>query len=328
MVRVAMLSRWHVHADEYANELKSMDNVEITYVWDEIKERGAQWAVELGATFEANLDSLLMRDDVDAVAICSPTSMHKEIMVAAAEAGKHIFTEKVMAPTVKECEEISRAVKKAGVKFCISLPHRTFPANLFAKKIVQEKIIGDITFLRARVAHDGALANWLPDHFYDPELCGGGAMIDLGTHPMYLSRWILGKPQRITSMFNSYTNRAVEDNAVCIIEYENKAIAVVETGFVSPDSPASLEIYGTKGSLVIGGTENKVRLISKNIETPVQGWITPSTLPEALPRAAVQWIKGITEGAEIFFGLEEGMQLTELMEAAYVSHRERREVKI
>ncbi len=327
MVRVAMLSRWHVHADEYANTLKAMDNVEITCVWDEIKERGARWAAELGTAFEPNLDALLKREDVDAVAVSSPTSMHRELMVAAASAGKHIFTEKVMAPTVKECGEISNAVKKAGVKFCISLPHRTFPANLFAKKVAEEKIIGDITFFRARVAHNGALANWLPDHFYDPELCGGGAMIDLGTHPMYLSRWILGKPRRITSMFGSYTGRAVEDNAVCMVEYENNAVAVVETGFVSPESPSSMELYGTKGSLIMGGVENKVRLISEDIQTPVHGWITPSQLPEALPKALEQWIGGIEDGGKIHFGLEEGTQLTELMEAAYISHRERREVR-
>lgn len=166
-----------MHEDEYSNELKAMDNVQITYVWDEIdeiKERGAKWSAELGTVFEPDLDSLLKSDDVDAVAINAPTSMHKELMVAAAQSGKHNFTEKVMAPTVKECEEISNAVKKAGVKFCIFLPHRTFPANLFAKKVAKEKLIGDITLLRTRVAHNGALANWLPEYFYDPELCGGG----------------------------------------------------------------------------------------------------------------------------------------------------------
>lgn len=153
-------------------------------------------------------------------------------------------------------------------------------------------------------------------------------MIDLGTHPMYLSRWILGKPQKLTAMFNSYTDRKVEDNAVCIIEYEKKAMAVVETGFVSPDSPATLELYGTQGSLIVGGAESKVRLISQIIETPVNGWITPSHLPDALPRPIKQWIGGIEENSQIYFGLEEGLQLTELMEAAYISNFEKRVVNI
>ena len=105
-------------------------------------------AKEIGAAFEADLDALLGRNDVDAVVINTPTNMHREVMVAAAKAGKHIFTEKVMALTVRECEEIAQAVREAGVKFCISFPHRTMPHNLFAKKVVDEGLIGDITLLR------------------------------------------------------------------------------------------------------------------------------------------------------------------------------------
>ena len=273
MLGVAMLSRWHVHADQYANELKSMEGVRLTAVWDENSERGKKWAEELKVDFEPDLEVLLKRSDVDAVAVNTPTNLHKQVMVAAANAGKHIFTEKVMAPTKAECLEIADAVERAGVKFCISFPHRTLPANLFARKVAEEGLIGEITLLRVRNAHNGAVAGWLPDYFYDAELCGGGAMIDLGAHPMYLSRWILGRPVAITSLFNNYTGRQVEDNAVCLVEFENKALAVVETGFVSSGSPFSLELYGTKGSLLIGGPENGIRLVSSSIDMKVPGWI-------------------------------------------------------
>jgi 1,5-anhydro-D-fructose reductase (1,5-anhydro-D-mannitol-forming) len=325
MLRVAMLSQWHVHAWDYANQLRAMDNVKITAVWDEQPARGDKWAKDLGVTFEADLDTLLKRDDVDAVVVDTPTNLHTKVMVAAANAGKHIFTEKVMALTVKECEEIAEAVKRNGVKFCISFPHRTFPHNLFAKKVAEEKLLGDITLMRVRNAHNGATAGWLPAHFYDAVECGGGAMIDLGAHPMYLSRWILGKPARINSMFSSFTGRQVEDNAVSVIEFENKAVAIVETGFVTSNSPFSMELHGTNGSLFIGGPDNKVQLVSDKVGG-VHGWTVPSQLPNALPSAMKQWVDGILEGKEILFGLEEGMQLTELMEAAYISHREKRQV--
>jgi len=326
MLRVAMLSRWHVHATGYANELGSMPNVAITAVWDEEKDRGQQWADELGVDFESDLDTLLAREDVDAVCVNAPTNMHTEIMIKAAEAGKHIFTEKVMAITTVVAEKIAEAVKKAGVKFCISFPFRTHPANLFAKKVVDEKLLGDVTLVRVRNAHDGASSSWLPAHFYDPVQCGGGAMMDLGAHPMYLCRWLLGKPLRITSMFNSFTDKPVEDNAVSLIEFENNVIAVSETGFVSKNSPFSLEVYGTKGSLLIGGPDNKVRIISDELSDKVQGWITPSNLPNPLPSPIEQWVSGIQHGTEIHFGVEDGIHLTELMEAAYISYREKRMV--
>ena len=328
MLKVAMISYWHVHAWDYTKQLMARDDVKITAVWDEIPERGEKNAKEIGAAFEADLDALLGRNDVDAVVINTPTNMHREVMVAAAKAGKHIFTEKVMALTVRECEEIAQAVREAGVKFCISFPHRTMPHNLFAKKVVDEGLIGDITLLRIRNAHNGSVAGWLPDHFYDPVECGGGAMIDLGAHGMYLSRWLLGEPVRITSMFNNYIDKPVEDNAVSVIEFKNKAIAINETGFVTSDSPFSLELYGTHGSLFIGGADNQIRLVSSKMESQVPGWITPSQLPDPLPSAIDQWVDGILEDGEILFGLEDGIELTRLMEGAYKSHREKSIVEV
>jgi len=327
MLKVAMLSYWHVHAGDYTKQVQAMDDVEITAVWDEEPQRGKEWADRLGVSFEENLDTLLKREDVDAVIVNTPTNMHRDVMVAAARAGKHIFTEKVMALTVKECQDIANAVRESGVKFCISFPHRTMPHNLFAKKVVEEKLIGDVTLLRVRNAHNGAVAGWLPERFYNPAQCGGGAMMDLGAHPMYLARWILGEPMRISSMFNSQTGKPVEDNAVCVIEFKNKAVAIAETGFVTPVSPFSLEIYGTEGSLFIGGPDNKVKLLSNRIKTDLPGWIQPSELPPALPSAMRQWVDGILKGTTIHFGLEDGIQLTELMEAAYISHREGRQVE-
>lgn len=327
MINVAMLSKWHVHAKDYANQLSKLGNVKITAVWDEEPDRGRTWALELGVGFESDLDSLLQRADIDAVVVDTPTNLHTKVMVAAANAGKHIFTEKVLALNVEECRQITKAVEEAGVKFCISFPHRTAPHNLFAKKIAEEGLLGEITLLRIRNAHNGAVANWLPEHFYNAEQCGGGAMMDLGAHPMYLSRWILGKPKRITSLFNSYTGRQVEDNAVSVIEFENKAVAVVETGFVSTNSPFSLEMYGTEGSLLIEGPERSIRLISNKTGASVPGWISPSHLPKALPMPIEQWVSAIEEGSPIEFGLIEGTELTELMEAAYISHREKRMVE-
>ena len=328
MLKVAMLSYWHVHAWDYTKQLMARDDVKITAVWDEIPERGEKNAKEIGAAFEADLDALLGRNDVDAVVINIPTNMHREVMVAAAKAGKHIFTEKVMALTVRECEEIAQAVREAGVKFCISFPHRTMPHNLFAKKVVDEGLIGDITLLRIRNAHNGSVAGWLPDHFYDPVECGGGAMIDLGAHGMYLSKWLLGEPVRITSMFNNYIDKPVEDNAVSVIEFKNKAIAINETGFVTSDSPFSLELYGTHGSLFIGGADTQIRLVSSKMESQVPGWIIPTQLPDPLPSAIDQWVEGILRDGEILFGLEDGIELTRLMEGAYKSHREKSIVEV
>ena len=182
-----------------------------TCVWDEIPERGQAWAKELGTAFEPDLDKLLARDDVDAVCIDTPTNMHKDSMIKAAKAGKHIYTEKVMCLNVKDCDEVIKAVEENHVVFTISLPQRAWPKFLFIKQAIESGVMGDVTVLRCRNCHDGALAGWLPDYWYDPETTGGGAMMDLGAHPMYLSAWMLGNPVRIQSMFTNKTGHAVED---------------------------------------------------------------------------------------------------------------------
>ena len=327
MLKVAMLSSWHVHARGYAKQFQDRADAEVVAVWDEQADKGKAFADELKAEFEPDLDKLLARKDFDAVCVNAPTNIHREVMVKAAQAGKHIFTEKVLALTVEDCQAIKQAIDKAGVKFCISYPHRCMPHNLFAKRVVDEKILGDITLFRVRNAHNGSSAGWLPPHFYDEEQCGGGAMIDLGAHPMYLIRWLMGKPAEMASAFTAVTKHAVEDNAVSIMKYENGAIAISETSFVSASAPFMLEIYGTEGTLLIKGKE--VSLASSKITNPnYNGFLTPSQLPPALPEPIDQFAEGILYNKPLIFGMEDAIALTEMMVAAYKAHKSGGFVKV
>ena len=326
MLKVAMLSRWHVHAPGYARQLQARPDVKLTAVWDEEPDKGREFAASLGIDFEPDLDVLLARSDVDAVCVNAPTNMHRDVMVKAARAGKHIFTEKVLAPTAKECADIRTAVEESGVKFCISFPHRTLPCNLLAKKVLDDGLLGEVSYLRVRNAHNGASAGWLPPHFYDETSCAGGAMMDLGAHPMYLIAWLFGRPTEISSAFTYVTGHAVEDNAVSVMKYLNGAIAVSETGFVSANSPFMLEMYGTEGSLVITGSD--VRLISAKTGGDISGWVIPNKLPKALPDAIAQFVEGVLYDKEIIFGMDDAVMLTEIMEAAYKAHKQGGFVKV
>lgn len=329
MLQVAMLSFWHVHAPDYARQLTQIPDTRITAVWDEDPRRGQEWATKLGVPFHAELEAVLARSDVDAVICDAPSNMHAEVMVAAARAGKHIFTEKVMALTVAECDAIIAAVEAAGVQFMVSLPQRTDPRHLFAKKAVSQGWLGDITLMRARIGHSGSIDNWLPAHFYDPQAAGGGALIDLGCHPMYLTRWILGEPVRITARLTHFTDRPVDDNAVAVIEFANRAVGIVEASFVSRHSPHALEIYGTEGTLLIGGPTGQIHLLSRRLgPEAAPGWVTPTALPKADPSPLRQWVAAIKEGKTPHITAQDGRDLTELMEGATRSHREGRPIEL
>jgi predicted dehydrogenase len=180
---------------------------------------------------------------------------------------------------------------------------------------VKSGALGRITYARMRNVHNGSIADWLPAHFYDKEQCGGGAMIDLGAHPMYLLYWLLGEPKTIQSVFTNITGHEVEDNAVSVIEFDKGAIGVSETGFVSKYNPATLEISGTKGALFI---RNGVMYATE--ETGGK-WIAPDQLPPALPSPLIQWVEGKKASEDVTFGIEDAIMLTRMMEAAYKSYQ-------
>lgn len=121
-IRIGKISYWHVHAWDYTKQAQEHEDTVLAAVWDEDAERGKKAAESLNVPFFESLDDLLAQEDIDAVIVDAPTNVHRDVIVAAAKAGKHIFTEKVIAPTHKEVEEIISAVEENEVKLTVSLP--------------------------------------------------------------------------------------------------------------------------------------------------------------------------------------------------------------
>lgn len=312
MIRAAMLSFWHVHALGYAKQAAEHPDVELVAAWDENAERGRAQAAELGLAFHDDLAEVLARDDVDAVINDVPTTMHRDVLVAAAKAGKHIFTEKVLAPTTAECDEIMAAVDAAGVVLTLSLPRLYHGYTRAIRGIVADGRLGGLTLARARLSHGGALGEaWLPARFFDPGETAGGALIDLGCHPMYLARLFLGGlPESLIASYGYVTGRAVDDNAVALLRYPNGAIGVVEAGFVNRSSPFAIELHGTDASLLYGTPEPRL-LVSGH-----GGQWSEVPVPEAAPTAFEQFVRHIQQGTKATENVEIGLDLTRLMEAA------------
>ncbi len=324
-----MLSKWHVHAEGYARELLNTEKVEITAVWDENPERGAEWAERLGCDFEADLDKLLARSDVDAVCCNTPTTMHTDVLIRAAKAGKHIFTEKTLACTVAECREIEKAVNESGVTFVISFPNKAWPVVKFAKEHIENGDFGRVTNVRIRNAHNGVSGKWLPEYWFVKEDCAGGAMMDLGCHPMYLLAYLCGKPVKVTGIANSVLGTPVDENAISVIEFENGAIGVSETSFLAFSSPYTIEIYGTDGILL---WQSGGELKYKTTETAKlnSGFITPDRLPEEDKRPIVRFVDACLDGtgSPEGLGMSDAIDLARLLENSYISYETGKTVEI
>ncbi len=335
MIRVAILSFWHVHVKDYIKQTLEHPDTEIVAAWDDEPERGRTRAAALGVRFYENLDELLAQSDIDAVIVETPTNLHHEVLIAAANAGKHIFTEKVIAPTLRECNEIMAAIDQAGVKLIVSLPRLYAGYTLAVKNILAQKQLGQLTQVRVRLSHNGAISTaekpdgWLPAHFFDLEQCGGGAMIDLGCHPMYLTRLFLGLPESVSATYGYITGHAVEDNAVATLSYPNGAIGIAEAGFVNRFSPFTIEAHGTEGSLLFGTPEGKLLLCSTQTGTPGDDtWHEITELPANQPLAFQQWIGHIQHGTTATENVQIARELTTLMEAANISARTHQSVRL
>ncbi len=317
MINIAMVSAWHVHAKGYAREISEIPGCKIVAVWDEDEVRGAQWAQELGCKFVSDYDELLKDSSIDAVAVCAPTNMHAEVILKAAKAGKHIFSEKVLTLTTEDAVKIKNEIEKQHLHFTISFPHKRRDSMQFVKQLIDDGKLGTVTYARVRNCHSGSINNWLPPHFYSREQCGGGAMVDLGAHPMYLIAWFLGKPISVQSLFSNVTDRAVEDNAVCLVKFENGAIGVSETGFVSRCDRFTVDISGTDGAVSVANDD----VWYSSVSDTDSKWVKAEYNQKNLPSALQYWTDSIKNNTvNTLYAIDDAITLTSMMEAAYKSH--------
>lgn len=313
-MKVAILGVWHVHAPGYTKEAAALG--EVIGVYD----RDPAWCAGFAEKFNIPAFSSreeLLSSEAEGVIICSATNLHTEDVIAAARAGKAIFIEKVLALTTEECREIKSVLDETGVPFVISYPQRYSARTLTALSVIQSGELGRINYIRFRNCHNGSTGDWLPPHFYDKEACGGGAMIDLGAHGMYLIDAIHGLPDTYGSGFGRFCDKpsvlaknadGVEDNAVTVMSYADGCVAVNETGFVSVASPSTLEIGGETGYMTVVG------------DTVVKASAATGYKPQAvelLPAAPSPLAQFMTQSILPGCGIEEAIHLTRMMEGAY-----------
>ncbi|WP_430790696.1 Gfo/Idh/MocA family protein [Virgibacillus flavescens] len=322
ILNVALLSRWHVHADDYAREVLGNEKLAISFVWDEDKARGEKWAEELGVPFEKDLDTALKSPEIDAVIVSTPTNLHKKVILAAAHNKKHVFTEKVLAFSAEDCEEIYQAMKQNDVELMVSLPRLVEQEFLQAQKVLEEGLLGTLTMIRCRLAHNGAVIpageseGWLPARFFNKEETGGGSLIDLGAHPIYLTNRLAGKAEAVTARLRMDEGKGVDQSAAVIVDYASGALGIIETGFMSYGSPFQLELYGTEGTLMC--KDGDIQL--KSIHRGDGSWVTLAE-EKSVPMPMEQWVGKIVNGKEPSITKEDVMNLTIINEAAALSHQ-------
>ncbi len=232
-------------------------NAELVAVMDTNETFAKEVAEEFGVKYAfSDLDSLLALPEVDAVYIATPVFCHKEQVIAAANAGKHILLEKPMAMTSAEAEELKVLCEEKGVRLSIGLMMRFHAYHEEMKRLIAEGAIGDIVSIRSQ------FACWYPDipgvWRQDKSKSGGGALVDLGVHCIDLVQYVTGlRATEVTAFCDTQTfSYGVDDSASVLLRMNNGALCVIESNFNIPDDAVTgkIEIYGTAGSMRADGT--------------------------------------------------------------------------
>jgi 1,5-anhydro-D-fructose reductase (1,5-anhydro-D-mannitol-forming) len=333
-LRVAVLGYWHVHADDYASSVRAHPGTDLVGVWDDDAERGREAAERLGVPFVDDLTALLSGGSaagrVDGVTVTTSTVAHREVIGAAVSAGVHVFTEKLLAPTVAECTALLAEAESTGAVVVVSLPRLYEGYTAAVREVVESGRLGRVTYARVRLSHEGAVTGWLPDRFFDPEPSVGGALTDLGCHPVYLVQLLLGaRPDSVTATYGSVTGRAVEDNAVVVASYPGGAIGVAEASFSSP-TPFTIDVFGTEGT--VSWTDAPRRLTATGAafrgEDDDGGAPVQLPVPEDSPGAFAQWVDHITAGTRADDNTARAVELTRFVVAANRAAAEQRAVPL
>ncbi|MCL1989117.1 MAG: Gfo/Idh/MocA family oxidoreductase [Firmicutes bacterium] len=338
--------------------MKQEKDVEMVAFCDIVKERAEKAVKDYGtadAKSYANYKELLADKTIDAVHVLTPNVAHSEITVAALEAGKHVLCEKPMAATTADAQKMLDARDKSGKLLTIGYQYRHFHENAIAKKVIDDGWLGDIYYAEASYIRRRGVPTW--GVFMDKEKQGGGPLIDIGTHALDLTLFMmnnyevdhvvgtsferLGKllepsQQGQTNWANgnpdSWNNKTyeVEDFAVGYIKMKNGAVIHLKASWAlnMETKPGMVLLCGTKGGLdtyddrvrlnhVVAGQQS-VTMVGGKVAQSIPGFSSGEAPPS---KEAQIWVKALKGEGELFVTADQAFVVTKVLDSIYESSK-------
>jgi len=321
------------------------DNAELVAVCDVNEELAKKTGNAFNVRFYTDEDDLIADSDVECVYIATPAYLHFRQAQKVLRAKKHCLVEKPITLKVEQGKKLIALAKKNRVKLGVDFMMRFNTINQKIREMVSNGELGKIVMARAQ------LSCWYPlikgAWRQIPELGGGGSFIDMGCHCMDLLEYIIGsKIIEVSCMMDTIVHKyPVEDTAVAIVKFANKAIGVIDSCFSIPDNSSKnvLEIYGSMGSIIAYGTigQSPDGEATAYIEKETKGYdaqqarqlVSTSTKIEAQPyntyRAQIEsFSRSVLEDTEVFNSAQQGVRNQTLVLAAYKSAKTGKTQKI
>jgi predicted dehydrogenase len=205
------------------------------------------------ALFSTDWRKSVSAPGAEAVVVATTNEWLAPVTTAAIRAGKHVLVEKPAARTVEEIDAVIAAAREARVQVQVGFNHRYHPALQMARKLCDSAALGPLLFLRGRYGHGGRLG-YEKEWRANPEISGGGELIDQGVHLIDLGRWFLGDFDRVDGHAKTYFwNMPVDDNAFLSLRTAAHQTAWLHVSCTEWKNLFSMEIYGRDGKLDIQG---------------------------------------------------------------------------
>lgn len=308
---------------------------ELTAVMD-VNERLLQdMAQQYGVKGYDTVEALLADPEVEAVYIASPVFAHLEQVKLAAAAGKHILVEKPAGRTVRECEEMRRICREAGVKIGVAFMMRFHTYHQQIRELIAQGAIGQVVSARAQQIF------WYPDlpncWRQQKALSGGGALMDVGVHNIDVIEYIVGsRTRRVTGFTDTRTfHYDVDDSCNLLIQLENGAVAYIDGAFNTQGTPGGnlLEVYGTKGTILAQGTIGQVeggRIVSLVVDAEGKRSEIPfkADFSNMYQKEVDAFSEAVLKNQPVPVSLEDGMWIQKVAEAAYQAQAEGRVIEV
>ena len=319
-VRVGLVSFAHVHSPAYAGVLRDLAAADFVGITDEDTDRGTEAAELFGVRFFDSAASLL--EEVDAVVVCSENNNHARDVIPALQNGVHVLCEKPIATTVEDARAIIDASEASGSQIRIAFPVRYLPSVARAKEIVRKGSLGRI------LAINGANRGSIPGGwFLDPEISGGGALMDHTVHVADLLRWMLDvEVKKIYAEVGSFFGtEGTDDAAILTLELEGGTVADGAFATIDPSwsrgtgyplgADVALRISGTTGVLDVDPFARPLRTFDH--ETRASSWsYTGEDMNELM---LADFLRGVAEDDPACASGLDGLRALEIVLAAYAS---------
>lgn len=324
-MKVGIISFAHMHALSYANYIVKHPEAELAYIWDADENRGREMANRFNCEFIADLDEFLATD-IESVVVCSENANHKEHVIKAAQAKKHVLCEKPIATKVEDAIEMIKACEENGVLLEVAYPVRFAPGFKQAKELINSGAIGEVVAITG-TNHGKMPGGW----FIEKELSGGGAATDHIVHIMDIIRWVLNDEVKsvYAEMDTRFYDIDVEDCGIATLELESGIIASIDFSWSRPETfptwgDAIVKFVGTKGTLEVDAFKKYVLYYNDEGKT-----ITQVSFAEDMDEGLVNdFIARVKEGREPFITGEDGLRTLEVVTAAHESNRTGKTVQL